>query len=88
MIYDSILDTIGETPIVRLQHVKVAAESDVLVKVEGTNPGGSIKDRPAGVSGSTKPGTTRYETAGALHIAKHGHSHVIESAPSVVKGNA
>jgi 2,3-diaminopropionate biosynthesis protein SbnA len=47
MIYDSILDTIGETPIVRLRHVKVAADSDVLVKVEGTNPGGSIKDRPA-----------------------------------------
>jgi 2,3-diaminopropionate biosynthesis protein SbnA len=47
MIYDSILDTIGETPIVRLQHVRSTTDSDILVKVEGTNPGGSIKDRPA-----------------------------------------
>lgn len=47
MIYNSILDTIGSTPIVRLRHVRSTNTSEVLIKIEGANPGGSIKDRPA-----------------------------------------
>ena len=45
VVYDSILDTIGKTPIVKLN--KMAPEgSHVYVKVESFNPAGSIKDRP------------------------------------------
>lgn len=44
VVYDSILDTIGKTPIVRLN--KMAPEgSRVFVKIESFNPAGSIKDR-------------------------------------------
>ncbi len=44
VVYDSILDTIGKTPIVRLN--KMAPEgSHVFVKIESFNPAGSIKDR-------------------------------------------
>lgn len=44
VVYDSILDTIGKTPIVKLN--KMAPEgSHVYVKVESFNPAGSIKDR-------------------------------------------
>lgn len=44
VVYDSILDTIGKTPIVRLN--KMALEgSRVFVKIESFNPAGSIKDR-------------------------------------------
>jgi cystathionine beta-synthase/cysteine synthase A len=44
---DSVLDLIGETPIVRLRHLSPAGGAQVLVKLEGRNPGGSAKDRPA-----------------------------------------
>ncbi|MEZ4423578.1 MAG: cysteine synthase A [Gemmatimonadota bacterium] len=38
---------IGRTPLVQLERVVEAGMAEVWVKVEGTNPGGSIKDRPA-----------------------------------------
>lgn len=47
MIYDSILDTIGRTPVVRLNAMAKGLRSEVLVKVESKNPSGSIKDRAA-----------------------------------------
>jgi cystathionine beta-synthase len=46
-IKDSILDTIGETPIVRLSRIAEGLKPQVVAKVEYFNPGGSIKDRPA-----------------------------------------
>ena len=47
MIFDSILDTVGRTPIVRLRRMTVDNGSEILVKLESFNPGGSIKDRAA-----------------------------------------
>jgi cystathionine beta-synthase len=44
-VLDSILDTMGNTPLVRLQKLAKGIPADVLVKVEGMNPGGSVKDR-------------------------------------------
>ena len=38
---------IGNTPTVRLERVVEPGMAEVWVKIEGTNPGGSIKDRPA-----------------------------------------
>ncbi|MBD5068624.1 MAG: cysteine synthase A [Lactobacillus sp.] len=46
-VYDSILDTIGNTPIVKLNHVVPADAADVYVKLEFFNPAGSVKDRVA-----------------------------------------
>jgi cystathionine beta-synthase len=46
-IANSILDLIGETPLVRFHRVDVPDGVDVVVKLETTNPGGSSKDRPA-----------------------------------------
>ncbi len=43
----SLLDLIGETPLVRLNAVVPAGAAEVLVKLESMNPGGSSKDRPA-----------------------------------------
>jgi cysteine synthase A len=42
-----ILDTIGNTPLVRLEHVKPANGSEIWVKLEYRNPTGSMKDRMA-----------------------------------------
>ena len=47
MIYNSILDTIGRTPLVRLSNMKKHTGFEILVKLEYFNPGGSIKDRTA-----------------------------------------
>jgi cystathionine beta-synthase len=46
-IADSVLDLIGNTPMVRLRQVATASACPVVVKLETTNPGGSAKDRPA-----------------------------------------
>jgi len=45
--YDSALDVVGSTPLVRLQRVTDGARCLVLAKVEYVNPAGSVKDRPA-----------------------------------------
>jgi len=44
-VLDSILDTMGNTPLIRLQKLAKGIPADVLAKVEGMNPGGSVKDR-------------------------------------------
>ncbi|MEM7142830.1 MAG: cystathionine beta-synthase [Actinomycetota bacterium] len=46
-IFDSVLDMVGETPLVRLRRVGEGLPCPVIVKAEMTNPGGSSKDRPA-----------------------------------------
>jgi cysteine synthase len=73
---DSVLDLIGETPMVRLRNMVPAEAADVFVKLEYLNPGGSIKDRAAlGIvrraeaEGKLKPGSTIVEaTAGNTGI--------------------
>ena len=47
MICNSILDAMGNTPIIRLRHMVDADSADILVKFEGLNVGGSIKTRTA-----------------------------------------
>lgn len=44
-VYNSILETIGRTPLVRLNRLNQGLAAEVLVKVEFFNPGGSVKDR-------------------------------------------
>ncbi|MBI3977449.1 MAG: cystathionine beta-synthase [Chloroflexi bacterium] len=44
-VYDSILNTVGNTPLVRLRKVTRGVQQTVLAKVESANPGGSVKDR-------------------------------------------
>src|SRR5881296_581805 len=46
-IRDSILDVIGETPLVRLSRLGAEVRPQLVAKVEALNPGGSIKDRIA-----------------------------------------
>ncbi len=68
MFYNHILETIGHTPLVRLNKVTKDIPALVLAKVETTNPGNSIKDRmalkmieDAEANGSLKPGGTIIE---------------------------
>lgn len=68
MIYNSIVDTIGNTPLVRLNKVNQGIPGTILVKVEYFNPGNSTKDRmalkmieDAEKAGILKPGGTIIE---------------------------
>ena len=67
-IYNNILETIGQTPLVRLNSVSSGVEAQIVAKVEFFNPGGSIKDRigiqiieDAEREGRLKPGGTIVE---------------------------
>ncbi len=69
--YDSVLDLIGWTPMVRLNAVTDGARTPVYAKCEFMGPGGSIKDRiglamieAAEADGSLKPGGTIVEATG------------------------
>ena len=90
----NILDVIGNTPIVKLNKVGNHVSSDIYVKLEYLNPGGSIKDRmgvylcqKAVERGDLKPGGTIVEsTSGntgvgiALFAAIHGYNCVFVMA--------
>ena len=45
--YDSVLDTIGNTPLVDISELSPNPRVQVLIKLEGLNPAGSVKDRAA-----------------------------------------
>ncbi|MDO4608764.1 MAG: cysteine synthase A [Clostridia bacterium] len=47
MVYNNILEAMGNTPIIKLQHMTDSDSADILVKFEGLNVGGSIKTRTA-----------------------------------------
>jgi cysteine synthase len=76
MIHDSILDTIGRTPVVRLHRIAPSGVS-LYAKIESFNPGGSVKDRlaiaivlDAEARGLLKPGDTVIEaTSGNTGVA-------------------
>lgn len=77
MSYQSIETLVGNTPLVRLQRLPGNTSNTLLVKLEGNNPGGSVKDRAAlsmikhaEVRGQIKPGDSLIEaTSGNTGIA-------------------
>ena len=69
-VYDSVLDTIGRTPLVRLGRLYPQPGVEVLAKLELMNPGGSMKDRSAAyilagglADGSIPPGARLVESS-------------------------
>jgi len=77
MNFHTIEDYVGNTPLVKLQRMPGETSNTVLVKLEGNNPAGSVKDRPAlsmiqqaEARGQIKPGDTLIEaTSGNTGIA-------------------
>jgi len=75
--YKTLEDFVGNTPLVKLQRLPGKTSNTVLVKLEGNNPAGSVKDRPAlsmikhaEARGDIKPGDTLIEaTSGNTGIA-------------------
>jgi cystathionine beta-synthase len=87
-IHESLIDLVGDTPLVRLRRVTAGLAATVVAKVEYFNPGGSVKDRialamveAAEASGELRPGGTIVEpTSGntgvglAIVAAQRGYS--------------
>lgn len=77
MNYQTVDQCVGNTPLVRLQRLADTGSNTVLLKLEGNNPAGSVKDRPAmnmiaaaEARGEIKPGDTLIEaTSGNTGIA-------------------
>lgn len=77
MDYPTIADFVGHTPLVRLQRLGTHTSNTILLKLEGNNPAGSVKDRPAlnmirraQERGDIQPGDTLIEaTSGNTGIA-------------------
>ena len=77
MEYPTIESCIGNTPLVRLQRLSAGRNNTILLKLEGNNPAGSVKDRPAlsmiaraEARGTIVPGDTLIEaTSGNTGIA-------------------
>src|SRR5690554_3422379 len=77
MVFPTIEDYVGSTPLVRLQRLPGQTSNTILVKLEGNNPAGSVKDRPAlsmiqeaERRGEIQPGDTLIEaTSGNTGIA-------------------
>ena len=77
MNYKTLDDVVGGTPLVRLKRLPGKTSNTILAKLEGNNPAGSVKDRPAlsmikqaEDSGRVKPGDTLIEaTSGNTGIA-------------------
>ena len=70
-------NTIGNTPLARIKRLNSSGAGEIYLKLEGNNPAGSVKDRPAyfmikeaEISGKIKPGDTLIEaTSGNTGIA-------------------
>ena len=69
-VYESIADLVGNTPIVDVSKLSPNPRVRILAKLEGQNPGGSVKDRAARwmldeaeKDGSLKPGQTILESS-------------------------
>jgi len=77
MSYKTLDDFVGNTPLVKLQRMAGQTTNTILLKLEGNNPAGSVKDRPAysmisraEARGDIKPGDTLIEaTSGNTGIA-------------------
>src|SRR5687768_8692016 len=69
-VYDSVLDLVGDTPMVDLSELSPNPRVRILAKLEGQNPGGSVKDRAAKAmveeaekEGLLRPGITVLESS-------------------------
>ena len=77
MQFKTLEDYVGQTPLVRLKRINAGRNNVILAKLEGNNPAGSVKDRPAlsmvmraEARGDIKPGDTLIEaTSGNTGIA-------------------
>lgn len=84
-IYNDLSETIGRTPLVRLNRITAGAGAEVIAKLESFNPGGSVKDRiglsmieAAERDGYLKPGQTIVIPAGKEDGGREAYTTIVE----------
>jgi cysteine synthase B len=84
--YPTIEDQVGSTPLVRLQRLGGQSSNTVLLKLEGNNPAGSVKDRPAMnmIVGAEKRGEIK--EGDTLIEATSGNTGIALAMAAAIKG--
>ncbi|WKT61857.1 cysteine synthase CysM [Microbulbifer thermotolerans] len=86
MDYPTIADCVGNTPLVRLQRLQGETSNTILLKLEGNNPAGSVKDRPA-LSMITRAEARRQIAPGDTLIeATSGNTGIALAMAAAIKG--
>jgi cystathionine beta-synthase len=85
-IYNNILDTIGRTPLIRLNSVTTDLTCSMLAKVEFFNPGGSVKDRIGPTIIEDAERTGRLKPGGTIVEATSGNTGVGLAIAAATKG--
>lgn len=84
--YPTIAETIGNTPLVRLQRLPEKTTNTILVKLEGNNPAGSVKDRPALSMISLAEQRGAIKAGDALIEATSGNTGIALAMAAAIKG--
>ena len=85
MIYNDITEVIGNTPLVKLRKLS-PAESEVFVKLDSKNPGGSIKDRPALAIINDAEATGKLSAGGTIIEPTSGNTGIAIAMIAAVRG--
>lgn len=84
--YPTLADCIGNTPLIRLQRLAGATSNTLLVKLEGNNPAGSVKDRPALAMIERAERSGRIKPGDALIEATSGNTGIALAMVAAIKG--
>lgn len=84
--YPTLADCIGNTPLVRLQRMGGGTSNTLLVKLEGNNPAGSVKDRPALAMIERAERSGRIRPGDALIEATSGNTGIALAMVAAIKG--
>ena len=84
--YPSIADLVGNTPLVKLQRLAGMGSNTLLVKLEGNNPAGSVKDRPAMQMISLAEARGQISSGDTLIEATSGNTGIALAMVAAIKG--
>lgn len=84
--YPTLADCIGNTPLIRLQRLAGNSSNTLLVKLEGNNPAGSVKDRPALAMIEQAERSGRIKPGDALIEATSGNTGIALAMVAAIKG--
>jgi cysteine synthase B len=84
--YPTIESCIGNTPLVRLQRLGADSDNTILLKLEGNNPAGSVKDRPAMTMIQQAESRGELQTGDTLIEATSGNTGIALAMAAAIKG--
>jgi cysteine synthase A len=85
-LYENIITLIGNTPLVKLNKIPRAEDAEIWAKLEGFNPGGSVKDRIAHSMIETAEGEGKLKPGGTIIEPTSGNTGIGLALIAAVKG--